>query len=603
MNNRRLHISERFTVGVSVCGFFIVLLILRMLYLETYRHEYLYTQSENNRVRVQPVMPKRGRLLDREQRVLVTDRPSYTLSVVPAEVANSSTITLLASLLNTDADVIRRQIKKTQVGRYRPTLVQRDIPFEDVAVLEEQNEHYPGAIYSKDQVRKYSDSLATECFTGYVGEISPEELPKLDPSVYQAGRLIGKAGLEKQYDRLLRGLEGTEYLEVTASGQLLGEVIDQPQVPPEPGSDLVLTIDRDIQRAAAASFGTFCCGAAVVMDPRNGEILAMVSNPPSDANQFSTVMSDSLWRSILTDSFNPLLNRPLDGLYPPGSTYKLVIAGAALERGVIDRATFMPSGCGGAYRFGNRVFHCWQLTGHGRLGVVEAIEQSCDIYFYQLGYKLGLSDYTYYSTACGFGKKTGIDLPQEAAGNVPSKDWYDRKFGKNKWSPALMLNLAIGQGEILVTPLQLAQFYSGLANNGKVYKPHLVRSVIGPDGRETLRGGELAFTLPFSEETLRILKEGLIAVVNGPRGTARGARIGGITVAGKTGTAQNPHGEDHAWFVGFAPAENPEIVACVLVENAGHGSTWAAPAVRNILEAYLKKRHLINAEMAVVEVP
>jgi len=601
MNNRRLHISERFTIGAFVCSFLIALVVVRMLYLETYRYKYLYTQSENNRIRVQPIMPKRGRLLDREHRVLVTDRPSYTLSVVPAEVANSSTVTLLASLLSTDESVIRKQIKKTQAGRYRPALVQRDIPFEDVAVLEEQNERYPGAIYSKDQVRKYSDSLATECFTGYVGEISPEELPKLDPSIYQAGRLIGKAGLEKQYDRLLRGIEGTEYLEVTASGQLLGEVLNQPAVPPEPGSDLVLTIDKDIQQAATASFGTFCCGAVVAMDPRNGEILAMVSNPPSDANQFSAVMSDSLWRSILADSTNPLLNRPLDGLYPPGSTYKLVIAGAALERGVIDRNTLMPSGCSGAYRFGNRVFHCWQPGGHGRLNVIGAIEQSCDVYFYQLGYKLGLSDYTYYSTACGFGKKTGIDLPQEAAGHVPSKDWYDKRFGKNKWSPALILNLAIGQGEILVTPLQLTQFYSGIANNGKVYKPHLVRSIIGPDGRETLRGGELAFTLPFSEETLRILKEGLIAVVNGPSGTARGARIGGITVGGKTGTAQNPHGENHAWFVGFAPVENPEIVACVLVENAGHGSTWAAPAVRNILEAYLKMRHLINAEIAVVE--
>lgn len=600
MTSQSLSIAQRFTVGIIIGGFFLVLLAGRMLYLQTIRYESLYSQSENNRIRIQPIIPMRGKILDRERRPVVTNRGCYSLYVIPGEAAKSGTLGKLSLLLSTDIDDLQRRIKKNQYGRYQPALVERDIDFEDVAILEEQNEYYPGAVYSKDQVRTYSDSLKSECFTGYVGEVSQEELNQLDPSVYRSGVLIGKAGIEKYYDRILRGIEGTEYLEVAATGQLLGTAADQPDRPPESGVDLVLTVDNDVQKAAGEAFGTFCCGAAVAIDPRNGEVLAMVSNPSNDASLFSGPVPDSTWKMILADSTNPLLNRPLNGLYPPGSTYKLMMAGAALESGVITPET-MFSPCTGGYRFGNRVFKCWREGGHGSLGVIGALEQSCDVYFYQLGYRLGLDRIYEYSTACGFGKKTGIDLPRESIGLVPNKNWYNRKFGSGKWSSAVLLNLGIGQGELLVTPLQLTQFFCGLANNGRVYRPHLVKAVVTPDGRESENGGEVSFTLPFSESTLRVLKAGLIAVVQGGSGTARGARINGVTVGGKTGTAQNPHGEDHAWFVGMAPADNPEIVACVIIENAGHGSEWAAPAVRKILMAYLKKHNLVANDMAVVE--
>jgi penicillin-binding protein 2 len=424
-------------------------------------------------------------------------------------------------------------------------------------------------------------------------------MKKLDPAIYRPGSLIGKAGVERYYDRELRGVEGTEYVEVTAAGQLLGATEDQPQISPIPGNDLILTIDNDIQKAASESFGEFCCGAAVVLDPRNGEILAMVSKPPNDANVFSSVMTTEIWQAILADSTNPLLNRPVDGLYPPGSTFKLMVAGAALELGLIDRTT-MFTNCNGGYRFGNRIFHCWEKGGHGRLPVLNAIEQSCDVFFYQVGLRLGLEEYAKFARACGFGQRTLIDLPQEAAGLVPSTQWYNKRLGKGQWTQAVLLNLAIGQGELLVTPLQLAQFYSGLANGGRVFKPHLLRSIIGPDGRETFRGGEFAFDLPFSKPTIDMLREGLYNVIQGGRGTARGARIAGTTLGGKTGTAQNPHGQDHSWFVGYAPADNPEILACVIVENAGHGSTYAAPAVRGIIKTYLTKHHLPGGDTTVV---
>lgn len=596
----RLSIQRRVLTGSIVAGLFLLMLLVKMVYLQAFRYDYLYAQSENNRIRMQPVTPPRGIIYDRNHVPIVDNRASYTLSVVPAEAVGTPAVDNLATLLSITDEELRRRIQKNTINRYQPATVKRDIGFGKIAVLEEQNEEYPGAVYRQDQARLYGDSLASECFTGYVGEISQEEMAGLDPSIYRAGRMIGKAGIEKYYDRELRGMEGTQYLEIAASGQLLGEMEDYPGVPSEPGSDLKLTIDLDIQKTAAALFGEFCCGAAVAIDPRTGEILAMVSKPSPDANIFSTVIPDSLWKAILADSTNPLLNRPLDGLYPPGSTYKLVLAGAGLELGLIDRYTlFAP--CRGGYQFGNRFFRCWYAGGHGQLSIVRAIAQSCDVFFYQLGYKLGLDEFSRFSKACGFGHKTGIDLPQEAAGNVPDKEWYDKRYGERRWTQAVLLNLGIGQGEILTTPLQLAQFYCGLANNGLVYRPHLLKASIGPDGQETTRGAELSFTLPFSEKTIEILKEGLIQVVNGEHGTARGSRLKNVTVAGKTGTAQNPHGEDHSWFVGFAPAESPEIVVCAIVENAGHGSEVAAPLVRNIIKSYMDKYHPVDSNAVVVK--
>jgi penicillin-binding protein 2 len=422
-------------IGVAFCALFFILMAGRMFYLQSFRHEHLYTQSENNRIRIQPVVPKRGMVYGRDHRTLIDNRASYTLSVVPVEISKTNTSENLANLLGTDTLDIQRRIRKNLTGRFQPALIKRDIGFEKVAILEEQNEFYPGAVYRKDQARKYADSLSSECFTGYVGEVSADEMKNLDASIYRAGTVIGKSGIEKYYDRELRGLEGTEYIEIAATGQLLGVLEDHPGTIAEPGSDLILTVDMDIQKVAAESFGEFCCGAAVVIDPRNGEILAMVTQPSNDANIFSTVIPDSLWRSILADSTNPLLNRPLDGLYPPASPYKLVIAGAGLELGLIDRYTKFTS-CHGGYQFGNRFFRCWQPGGHGRIAVVQAIAQSCDVYFYQLGYKLGLEEFYRFSQACGFGQKTGIDLPQEASGNVPDKAWYDRRIGKRKWTQA-----------------------------------------------------------------------------------------------------------------------------------------------------------------------
>lgn len=345
------------------------------------------------------------------------------------------------------------------------------------------------------------------------------------------------------------------------------------------GSDLKLTIDENLQIAAESALVEFPSASVVALNPRNGEVLCYFSKPGFDANLFAGFLSTEAWNQLLNDPNKPLLNRCIQSVFPPGSTLKLLTAGASLEAKVITTETYFSS-CFGYYPFGNRIFKCWRPEGHGRLNLVPAIIQSCDVYFYQLGLKLGLEKWGNFAVLSGFGQKTGIDLPDEAKGIAPTLEYYRKRYGEANWWKNLVINLAIGQGEISVTPMQLACFYAGLANGGIIYKPHLLKEIITIQGKVFPVEKEELRHLPFSKETLEVLKKGLIGVVNDYSGTGRLAMLPDIIVAGKTGTAQNPHGEDHAWFVCFAPAENPEIVVAVLMENVGHGGTWAAPVAK-----------------------
>jgi penicillin-binding protein 2 len=354
------------------------------------------------------------------------------------------------------------------------------------------------------------------------------------------------------------------------------------------GSDIVLTIDLALQRVAEEALSDTVSGAVVALDPRNGEVLAMVSRPTYDPTLFSTVVSESTWLSLNDDPGHPLLNRAIQSSYPPGSAMKIVTAGAGLKDGIISEwKRFSP--CAGAYKFGARWFRCWQPEGHGSLGLVGAMAQSCDVYFYQLGRVLELDRWSRLATECGLGKALKLDLPDETGGLIPHRSFYNQRYGKGKWTKGVMLNLSIGQGEILATPLQMASLIAAVANGGTRYRPHLLK--------EFRRGTWVDFgdypeddgRLPFSAKHLEILKRSLRAVVADADGTGRLAAVEGVGVAGKTGTAQNPHGEDHAWFIGFAPLDNARIAVAVLVEHGGHGSVTAAPIAGKIIEAYLRR--------------
>ncbi len=599
--------SSRERVALAVVAAIFVLFFGKLVKLQIIDHRELLELAENNRIRVVPIEPRRGIMYDRDGRIIVGNRPSYTVSVVPAEEKKGKTIANLAPIIGLDSASLRRRIRKNQASPYQPSPIRRDVPFDAIAALEEQATSFPGVNYQLDRVRQYAVDLRAEAFTGHVGEVSEQDMERNNQIDYRLGSTIGKKGLERKYDQELRGVEGTEFIEVTAFGEVLGHYEGKAKVDPIPGADLTLTIDNDVQEAAIQALDSqdvkyakkkgepdtvnviHRAGAVVAIDPRTGEVLAMTSAPGFDPNVFSGMISDSVWQQISADSAHPLLNRPIAGLYPPGSTFKLLTLGAGLESGVIDENTTFRS-CGGGYQYGNRFFKCWDKRGHGSLTAIHAVEASCDVYFYQLGLKVGVDLLNYYADLSGFGKPTGIDLPHELPGLMPSSRYYDKRYGKNGWTRALVLNEAIGQGEVLVTPLQLAQFYCGIAEWGKVFRPHLVKQINFPDGHKVDIGPQLSFKLPFSDHTLALMREGIRLVVEGGSGTARRLKNNLYSVGGKTGTAQNPHGNDHSWFVGYAPLDNPEIVVVALVENAGHGSEVAAPVGGKVIEAYMKKK-------------
>lgn len=589
MTRNSLSLSGRQYVALGVIGLTLLFLTFGLFRLQIIHHDELREQSENNRIRWVPITTRRGNVFDRDGLVIIDNRPSYSVAVVLAEEERGVTLPNLAKLIGLDTTMIRQRIRKNLVSRYQPALVKKDIPFEVVAVLEEQNTRFPGVSYQMERVRKYPINLGCESFTGYVGEISRDELASDPNDDYRPGGMIGKKGLERKYDRNLRGREGSAYIEVSASGHIIGPYEGRSPIEPAPGANLTLTIDLDLQKTCAQAIDTFNA-AIVAIDPRTGEVLAMTSHPGYDANIFSGVIPEDLWQQISNDNRHPLLNRPIVGLYSPGSTTKFITVGAGLMEGLItEETTFSP--CLGAFRFGNRTFHCWNLGGHGRLKAVEALERSCDIYMYQLGIKLGVDILSEYYAGCGFGLSTGVDIPGEASGTNPNSVYYNERYGKNQWSRGLALNNAIGQGEILVTPLQLAQFFCGLANEGVVYRPHLVKNIKFADGRVETVSPEISFRLPFTPSVLTLLKEGIRLVVEGDKGTARRLRNDDYSIGGKTGTVQNPHGNEHAWFVGLAPLENPEIVVCAILENAGHGSEAAAPVVGQIIRTYMDKHY------------
>ncbi|MCI0595643.1 MAG: penicillin-binding protein 2 [candidate division Zixibacteria bacterium] len=575
---------------LAVLAFLAGALVVRLFFLQIFFHPYYRRMADVNRLRLVPIPAPRGAIYDRNARRIVANRPSYSVSILPYEVHDLGlTIQRLAPIVGLTEAELEAVIKRERTTRYEPIKVKKDVDFATVARLEEQNEDLPGVIYQSEQARDYPPNNWGSHLVGYISEISEQELLQLASRGYRQGGYIGKRGIEKQYDQLLRGSDGVLYLEVTAQGKVLGEVPDKPPLRPTSGSNMVIAIDMDVQAAAESALANFCCAGAVALDPSTGEILAFVSKPVYNTAGLSVGISYDEWNGIVNDPDHPLLNRVIQSQYPPGSTAKLLTAGAALEENLISSRSHMPAACGGGYQFGNRFFRCWKPEGHGSLNLIGAIEQSCDVYFYQLGQKLGISKWAEYAKKCGFGQRTGIDLPDEARGLAPATEWYDRRFGKGKWSQGVMLNLAIGQGEFLSTPLQLASFYAALGNGGVLWKPHLLKKVQDQSGVQEYRP-EIVERLPFSQETLEVLKKAMIEVVQGPHGTAHRAQLEGIVVAGKTGTAENPHGKEHSWFACFAPAENPKIAIAVLVENAGHGSDIAAPIAQQMLSAYLLKK-------------
>jgi penicillin-binding protein 2 len=564
-------------IGIVFISFLLRLIQLQVLYGDVYGKK-----SEENSIRQIARDPIRGMVFDRTGILLVDNRPSYTVAVTPSEFKWAN-ISYLASILSIDTITLREKIEKgIRYNRFAPVKIKRDIDFPTLAALEENKEKLPGVDYQVESKRYYPTSAKAPHLFGYTKEISDQQLMEMG-NEYRPGDNIGATGLEAAYERYLRGQKGFGLITVNAFGQLLGRYNNgKNDIPVREGNDLYLTIDAKTQ-ALAESLLADKRGAVVAIDPSNGGVIAFVSKPDYELTKFGSVTPVDVWKALNTDESKPLFNRASLTRYPPGSTFKMVLAAAALEEGVIDLNWRV--NCRGAFTFGNRVFH--DLHTHGSTNVVEAIQRSCNVFFYQLMLKTGFEKWTRYGQEFGFGSSTGIDILEENPGLLPSNEIFDKMYGKGRWTQGYLLSLSIGQGELGVSPIQMANYAATIANMGYYHSPHAVQKILDKQSKQSQEISTQTRSFNLSDNTWKLVREGMYRCVNEAGGTGQAAKVQNASVCGKTGTAQNPHGKDHAWFVGFAPKDNPKIAICVLVENAGYGGAFAAPIAGLCIEQYL----------------
>ncbi len=562
-----------------------VVLIVKLYQIQILQGKYFKELAEGNRIRLFAVSAPRGEIIDRKGKVLAKNRPSFTVSVIPFEGEKEESLKLLSKITGVSYSEIKEKIKEAP-NRLQPVNIILDANLEIVSKIKELEDKLPGVLVVTNVIREYPNRSLASHILGYVGEVSKEEIKSLRDLGVKMGDIIGKSGIERTYQSKLMGIHGGEQVEVDAMGRpikILGKV------PPIPGSTVVTTIDLDLQKVVEESLQRRGLpGAIVVMDPRNGDILAMASYPNFDPNSFAKGITPREWRELLSPK-KPLLNRAISAVYPPGSTFKIAVALAALAERVVDKDTIFY--CPGSMMVGNRRFKCW--TSHGRIDFLTAIARSCDVAFYTIGLKLGAERIARYAKMLGLGESTGIDIPGEVKGLIPEPSWK-----KEPWYIGDTANMSIGQGYVQVTPVQMAVLVSAIANGGKVYRPRIVSKIINQDGTiETIPPGLIRDISKFRRE-IDIIKEGMELVVKA--GTGSLARLDRVTVAGKTGTAENfpnienPLGKDHAWFIAYAPTDNPKIAVSIVIEQGGHGGSTAAPISAEIISYYLTGEKIIR---------
>lgn len=584
----------RILQGVGLALFF--LLLGRLYWLQVVKYREFRTLSENNRIRIRVVRAPRGVILDRKGVLIGVTQGSYDLIVTPVDVEDlDGELRLLSKVVEFDPGEIREKILKAkEANPYRSITVARDLRFEQVSVVEFNREALPGFSILVEAKRSYPFGPEFAHVLGYVGEASEKELAAARGEQVSLGDIVGKYGLEKARDDVLRGENGGRQVEVDAAGRdkrLVNEV------PPRTGGAVQTTIDADIQRTAYKAMENRA-GAVIAMIPKTGDILAFVSAPAFDPNAFSRGIRKEEWAQLVTDPGTPLQNKGLQGTYAPGSTVKPFLALTALETGIQNPKALVR--CEGSLTFGDRTFRCWKKKGHGWVDMYKAIVQSCDVYFYTLGLKLDPDRVASLERGAGLGVLTGVELPGEKSGLVPDTFWK-REVKKSRWYSYESLLLGIGQGAIHVTPLGMVSGYAAIATGGKVMRPRLVSRVVRMDGTSEEFPPVLQRDLSWSPNNVAVIRRALAGVVN-DHGTGGAARLPDIVVGGKTGTAQivSIKGKmiktedlpyeirDHAWFIGFAPASDPEICVVAMVEHGGHGGSAAAPLVKTVMEEYFR---------------
>lgn len=578
MNDERISNVNRSGILISLILFVVLVYSVRLFQLQIVEHTKFDKESTDNSVKAIDLTPLRGVFYDRNRELLVENTPAYTIRITPAyyDTSNNKILERIAGL---DQGAIKTILKKNRdYSKFTPIKIKRGVDFSSIVWLEENSEVLHGVDYIIELQRGYPAGVHGSHIFGYSKEVNKNQI-KIDP-YYTAGDLIGYNGIERKYESVIRGIKGKTFIIVDSKGREISKFKEGYQdIPSIKGVDLVLGIDAEIQRIAEENLKGKA-GAVVAIEPKTGEILAMASAPDYDLNEFSYVTSRDYLRELATNPDKPQFNRATMSLHPPGSTFKVLCAAIALDMGVIDENTTLY--CAGGFTFG-RFFKCHGGV-HGSINVTRAIEKSCNSFFYQLIFKIGLDNLHENAKKFKVGVKTGIDIFEETGGLIPNTKYYEKAFGKN-WPQGVLVSLGIGQGEISLTPLQLAYYTALIANDGKSFTPHIVKGFLD-ENRKFAPNRVDEVNTGIKKSAFEIVKKGMFLVVNGA-GTATHVKIPGINVAGKTGTAQNPHGKDHAWFIGFAPFEDPQIAICVLVENSGFGGTHAAPIAKKMIESYL----------------
>ena len=576
------------------------ILILRLWFLQIVNGSAYRTRSEHNRIRLQSMAPFRGVIRDSNGEILVDNRPSYDLYVIPEEIQDTEALlTRLGFLGNLEVGLAREKLKRAARGYpFKPVCLKKDISRRELAMIETRRFDLPGVMIKVRPQRHYFYGDLAAHVVGYLGEINESQLKSGKFPNNKSGDLVGKTGIEWRWQTSLNGDRGGEQVEVDAAGRRIKVLSRRP---PVSGADVCLTLNRELQILTEETLeGKH--GAVVAMDPGNGQILALASSPSYDPNLFISGFDEDTWKNLVSSGDYPLHNRALTGQYPPGSVFKIVVALAGLQEGVITPREVLY--CNGRYSLGQGKYHCWKRSGHGKVDLNRALVESCDVYFYNLGMRLGVDRIAHYAHQLGLGRKTGLNLGHEQSGLIPTTEWKRRRWGV-PWQGGETVSTAIGQSFVLVTPLQVATFVSAVFNGGHVFRPQVTKWVRKPGGESIFEfSPQLIRKVDIKPEYLEIVKKALSGAVNHPRGTGSKARLTDIVIAGKTGTAQvvnlkkekdaEARGKipwkyrDHAWFVAVAPADDPRITVAVFIEHGGHGGSAAAPIAKTLIESYLQ---------------
>lgn len=572
---------ERAFLGVVFLAF--ATLILGLFYAQIIRGPYYSERAKMNSVVVIPLEAPRGKIMDRNNKIIVDNRTSYDLSIIYRQAIDvNKLVPFLTSKLNITRSAIFKALTQARERPFTPTVIAEDIGKENAVIIEQARVDYPGFRISTKPRREYKYGAATSALTGYLGMIREDELERYKIYGYRSSDWIGRSGLERKYDAYLRGTRGGMQIETDSRGRQKRVLSVREAVS---GKSLYTTIDIDLQDYCDKIFGQRN-GCIIIMNVENGQIYAYVSHPDFDPNIFVTKDSVSRVRSVLRNENRdfPLLDRVISCSYPPGSIFKLVVASAALDSGKCAPETSFT--CGGVFNLGNTSFKCWKAEGHGVQNLYDAIQNSCNVFFYQLGLRAGVDLIALYAERLGFGKPTGIDLYGEISGVVPNPKWK-LQHKKDSWYEGDTVNYSIGQGFLLATPMQVIRMVAAVANGGYLVKPYIVEKI---DDVQT--AGPRAEKINVRDRTLEVVKEGMFRVVNNPSGTGKYAKVPGVNISGKTGTAQNPKGKAHGWFAGFAPSGDPKIAVVVFVEYGGKGGLEASKIARSVFEKVMELRLL-----------